>query len=83
MRDCHTGENTFNLMYTTLDNLAPDWRKFIISVTIEGFSSLTWQCQGVASRLERVALPGFYRVVWCAIHQLDLSPAEAVQLTAV
>ena len=72
MRDHHAGENMFNLVCTTLDNLAPDWRKRIISVTTDGASSMTGHRQGIASRLERVALPGFYRVLWCAIHQSDL-----------
>jgi len=71
MRERHTGENMFNLVSTTLDNLAPDWRNRIISVTTDGASSMTGQRQGIASRLQNVALPGFYRV-WCAIHQLDL-----------
>jgi hypothetical protein len=65
MRDRHTGENMFNLVCTTLDNLAPDWRKHIISVTTDGASSMTGHRQGVASRLERVALPGFYRFLVC------------------
>jgi hypothetical protein len=63
MRDRHTGENMINLVCTTLDNLAADWRKRIISVTTDGASSMTGHRQGsFASRLERVALPGFYRV---------------------
>jgi hypothetical protein len=52
----------FNLVCKTLDNLAPDWRKRIISVTTDGASSMTGHRQGVASRLERVALPGFFTV---------------------
>ena len=71
MRELHTGENMFNLVSTTLDNLAPDWRSRIISVTTDGASSITRHRQGIASCLQNVALPGFYRV-WCAIHQLDL-----------
>jgi hypothetical protein len=71
MCDRHTGENMFKLVCTTLDNLAPDWKRRIISVSTDGASSMTGHRQGIASRLERVALPGFYRV-WCAIHQLDL-----------
>jgi hypothetical protein len=71
MRERHTGEHMFNLTSTVLDNLVPDWRSRIISVTTDGESSMTGQYRGVASRLSNVALPGFYRV-WCALHQLDL-----------
>ncbi|KAI2502195.1 hypothetical protein MHU86_12247 [Fragilaria crotonensis] len=71
MRERHTGEHMFNLTSTLLDNLVPDWRSRIISVTTDGASSMTGQYRGVASRLSNVALPGFYRV-WCALHQLDL-----------
>ncbi|KAI2514226.1 hypothetical protein MHU86_119 [Fragilaria crotonensis] len=71
MRDRHTGEHMYDLASTALDNLAPDWRNRIISVTTDGASSMTGQYRGVASRFGNAALPGFYRV-WCALHQLDL-----------
>ena len=71
MRDRHTGEHMYDLASTALDNLAPDWRSRIISVTTDGASSMTGQYRGVASRFAQSALPGFYRV-WCALHQLDL-----------
>ena len=71
MRERHTGEHMFELVSTALDNLAPDWKTQIISVTSDGASSMTGQYRGVASRIANVALPGFYRV-WCALHQLDL-----------
>jgi hypothetical protein len=71
MRERHTGENIFNPLSTTLNNLAPDWRNRILYVTTEEASSMAGQQQGIASRLQNVSLPGFYRV-WCEIHQLDL-----------
>ena len=60
MRERHTGEHMFELVFTALDNLAPDWKTQIISVTTDGASSLTGQYRGVASRIANVALPGFY-----------------------
>jgi hypothetical protein len=71
MRERHTGEHMFELVSTALDNLSPEWRSQIVSVTTDGASSMTGQYRGVASRIANVALPGFYRV-WCALHQLDL-----------
>jgi hypothetical protein len=72
MCDCHIGENRFNLMCTTLDNLAPNWRKSNVSVTTDGTSSIIGYCQGMASRLERVALPGFCLVGALFTLQLNL-----------
>ena len=60
-----------DLAAKTLDNLVPDWRSRIISITTDGASSMTGQFRGVASRFGNVALPGFYRI-WCALHRLDL-----------
>jgi hypothetical protein len=71
MRDRHTGEHMYNLALTALDNLAPDWRNRIISVTTDGASSTTGHYCGVASRFGNAALSGLYRV-WCALHQHDL-----------
>jgi hypothetical protein len=65
------GENMFYFVSTALDNLAPDWRRRIISVPTDGASSMTGHRQDIASRLQNVSLPGFYRV-WCAIYQVDL-----------
>ena len=71
MRERHTGEHMFERVSTALDNLAPEWRNQIVSVTTDGASSMTGQeYRGVASRTN-VALPGFYQV-WCALHWLDL-----------
>ena len=61
----------FELISTALDNLAPEWRSQIVSVTTGGASSMSGQYRGVASHIANVALPDFYRV-WCALHQLDL-----------
>ncbi len=54
-----------------LNNLAPDWRNRIISVTTDGASRTTGHYCGDASRFGNAALSGFYRV-WCALHQHDL-----------
>jgi hypothetical protein len=71
MRGSQTGECMFNLISTLLDSLVYDCRKRLIGATNNGAPSMTGRYQGVVTRLQKVALAGFYRI-WCAAHQLDL-----------
>ena len=43
----------------------------MLSITTDGEKSMTGHIQGVATRFEQAALPGFFRI-WCGLHQLDL-----------
>ena len=49
MSERHAGEHMFELVSTALDNLAPDWKTQIISVTTDGASSMTVQYRGCLS----------------------------------
>ena len=71
MRERHTRERMCDLASRVLDNLVPDWRCRMVSITTDGAASMTDQYRGVASRFGNATLPGFYRV-WCTLHQLDL-----------
>jgi hypothetical protein len=72
MCESHTGEHMFNLLATLLDSLVLDWRNQLIGVTSDGASSMTGLYRGVFTRLQRVAITGFYRL-WRAAHQLDIA----------
>jgi hypothetical protein len=71
MRKRHTRERMCDLASRVLDDLVPDWRCRMVSITTDGAASMTDQYHGVASRFGNATLPGFYRV-WCTLHQLDL-----------
>ena len=72
MYESHTGNNMFALTSKILDVLSPDWKKKLIGVTSDGASNMTGCHVGMVTQIQRLALPGFYRV-WCAAHQLDLA----------
>ena len=55
MRERHTGEHMYDLASRVLDNLVPDWRSRIVSITTDGASSMTGQYRGVASRFGNAA----------------------------
>ena len=71
MQEHHTGEHMFDVASRVLENLVPDWRSRIVSIAMDGASSMTGQYRGIASRFANAALPGFYQV-WSALHQHDL-----------
>src|SRR5205814_8968442 len=53
------------------DVVCPLWRAKLVSISIDGTSSMTGSSQGVVTRLEKEAQYKIYQV-WCGIHQLDL-----------
>jgi hypothetical protein len=67
----HTAEQIFVHATRALDVLCPQWRDLIVSITTDGERKMTGRVSGVATRFERVAKPGFFRI-WCGLHQLDL-----------
>jgi len=71
MCSSHTGKEIFLLAERALDVICPNWRDLIVSVATDGERKMTGRVQGVATRFERVAKPGFFRL-WCGLHQLDI-----------
>jgi hypothetical protein len=71
MRERHTGEYMFRLMFEFLDALYPGWKSKLIGISSDGASNMTGSISGVVTRLCGVSLRGCYRV-WCCAHQLDL-----------
>lgn len=67
----HTGEQIFLHATRALEVLAPSWKNMIVSISTDGERKMTGRIQGVATRFEQAALPGFYRI-WCGLHQLDI-----------
>lgn len=67
----HTGEQIFLHAEKALDVLCPEWRDLIVSISTDGERKMTGRIQGVATRFEQVAKPGFFRL-WCGLHQLDI-----------
>ena len=67
----HTGEEIFLHAVKALDVICPRWRDIIISISTDGERKMTGRVQGVATRFEQVAKPGFFRL-WCGLHQLDI-----------
>ena len=59
------------LSITLLDILSPEWKSIMLSNTTDGDRKMTGHIQGVATRFEQAALPGFFRI-WCGLHELDL-----------
>ena len=68
---CHTGEHIYLYTKKILDILCPEWQSIMLSITTDGEKKMTGHIQGVATRFEQAALPGFFRI-WCGLHQLDL-----------
>ena len=71
MFTCHTGEQIYLHAKKILDILCPEWQSIMLSITTDGEKKMTGHIQGVATRFEQAALPGFFRI-WCGLHQLDL-----------
>lgn len=71
MFERHTGSNMFKIVENLFLALDKDWQKKLIGVPSDGAADMTGVNEGVASKIGRVALPGFFRV-WCGAHQLDL-----------
>ena len=72
MSSRHTGEEIFlHAAKARLDVISPRWRDVIVSISTDGEWKMTGRVQGVATRFEQVAKPGFFRL-WCGQHQLDL-----------
>ena len=67
----HTGAIIFDTFAKAMDALYLDWRKKIIGASTDGEKKMTGRHQGVVTRIQRVAHPGFMRI-WCGAHQLDL-----------
>jgi hypothetical protein len=58
MRERHTGERMCDWASRVLDNLVPDWRCQMISITTDcAASSMTDQYRGDASRFGNATLP--------------------------
>ena len=67
----HTGEQIFLHAAKALDVLAPGWKQMVVSISTDGKRNMTGRIQGVATRFDQAALPGFFRI-WCGLHQIDL-----------
>ena len=67
----HTGEQLYLHARKVLDILFPEWKSIRLSITTDGEKKMTGHIQGVATRFEQAALPGFFRI-WSGLHQLDL-----------
>ena len=67
----HTGEQIYLHAKKIFDILCPTWQSIMLSITTDGEKKMTGYIQGVATRFEQAALPGFFRI-WCGLHQLDL-----------
>lgn len=76
MRERHTGEYQYDLIVSTLDVLAPNWRYQLIGVSTDGASAMTGCVQGTVSRLNRESCCKIFRI-WCGAHQLDLVVKKA------
>lgn len=66
----HTGENVLNIFAWEMGALYATWCTKITKVATNGERMMTGQRQGVVSRMQNVAKPGFVEV-WCGAHQLD------------
>jgi hypothetical protein len=65
LRDKHTVEVMFNEHSRLLEALCKNWRVKISSFSTDGDCSMAGSVRGDATRMEKVAKPGFVRV-WCA-----------------
>ena len=72
MFSCHTGEEIFLHVVKALNVICPRWRYVIISISTDGKCKMTGRVQDVATHIEQVAKPGFFRL-WCGLHQLDIA----------
>lgn len=73
LTESHTGAVMFQVVQDLLCGvLGIHWWKKLLSVATDGAANMTGRYQGVVTRFEQLALPGFFRI-WCAAHQLDLA----------
>ena len=71
VHDRHTGEIIFKSIAKAMGALYSDWSEIIIGASSDGEKKMTGKHQGVITRIQRIAKPGFMRV-WCSTHHLDL-----------
>ena len=71
--------NMFRLITEFFDALNDNWTSKLIGISSDGASNMTGHHAGVVTRLQRVSLPGCYRV-WCAAHQMDLIVQKKILL---
>ena len=67
----HTGEIIFNVFAKAMDTLYSEWREMIIGASSDDEKKMTGKHQGVITRIQRIAKPGFV-LVCCGARQLDL-----------
>jgi len=68
----HTGINMFRAVSDLMGAVVGEqWSKRMIGVATDGAANMVGHHSGAVTRLERLALPGFFRI-WCGAHQLDL-----------
>jgi hypothetical protein len=51
--------------------LCHTWLQKVLGISTDGAASMTGRIKGLATRIQDLASPGFYRV-WCLLHQVDL-----------
>jgi hypothetical protein len=61
----------FEAFSKLMDILDTNWRIVLLSMASDGAPNMTGQHQGMLTRVQEVAGPGFIRV-WCGTHQYDL-----------
>ena len=67
VHDHHTGEIIFNAFAKAMDALYSDWREISIGTSLDGEKKMTGKHQGVITRIQRIAKPGFMQV-WYGAH---------------
>ena len=67
----------FQLIDTFFDALLSNWKGKLIGISSEGAFNMTGAFSGVVTRLQKLALPGLYRI-WCCAHQMDLVVQKAI-----
>ena len=67
----------FQLIDTFFDALLSNWKGKLIGISSDGASNMTGAFSGVVTRLQKLALPGLYRI-WCCAHQTDLVVQKAI-----
>ena len=72
IHDRHTGEINFNTFTNAMYALYLNWSEKIIVGYLGGNKKMMGRYQGVITRIQRVANPGFMRVC-CGAHHIDLS----------
>ena len=65
----------FGVLQHLLDVICSDWKKRLVGFSSDGAPDMTGPIQNLATRVQKVVIPGFVRV-WCCSHQLDLVMKE-------